>query len=183
MAVTRCKNGHYYDDEKFSRCPFCGIDIGLSVSASGSGSSESEGRTIAFSEVQKLPDDDIKTIGIYSDQRGNDFLTGWIVCVKGPEKGSDLRLYHGFNRSGRGYGMQISIEADQTITRKNQCAIVYDGRANSFFLTPEEGNEVLLNGEYLRVPAEIREGDVIGIGQGSYVFIPFCREGRVWDEE
>ena len=24
MAVIRCPQGHYYDDEKFSHCPHCG---------------------------------------------------------------------------------------------------------------------------------------------------------------
>ena len=25
MAVIRCPRGHYYDDQRFSRCPHCGI--------------------------------------------------------------------------------------------------------------------------------------------------------------
>lgn len=27
-----------------------------------------------------------RTIGYYSPVRGNDYVTGWLVCVKGPEK-------------------------------------------------------------------------------------------------
>lgn len=191
MAVTRCAKGHYYDSEKFSRCPLCGVQIDFGGAFSNSGSSKEE-RTIAFSQSEQTggfygdrnnyPDDEQKTIGINTDSRGNDFVTGWIVCVEGPEKGRDHRLYHGFNRIGRGYGMQISIESDPTITRKNQCAIVYDSRSNTFFLSPEEGNSVTLNGKYLTSPAEIRRGDLISIGQGTYEFVPFCREGRVWEK-
>ena len=29
MAVIRCNQGHYYDNEKFSRCPHCGIFAGV----------------------------------------------------------------------------------------------------------------------------------------------------------
>ena len=29
MGIRRCENGHYYDDEKFFRCPYCGINIDL----------------------------------------------------------------------------------------------------------------------------------------------------------
>ncbi len=31
MAVVRCNQGHYYDDEKFSRCPHCGIFAGVGL--------------------------------------------------------------------------------------------------------------------------------------------------------
>lgn len=30
MAVVRCPRGHFYDDEKFSRCPHCGVLAGQS---------------------------------------------------------------------------------------------------------------------------------------------------------
>ena len=40
----------------------------------------------------------------------------------------------------------------------------------------------MLNGKYLTSPAEIRLGDLISIGQGTYEFVPFCREGRVWEK-
>ncbi len=204
MAVIRCSQGHYYDDEKFSRCPFCGVQIDLSALSAGKaaeakrpeddgktvaasalmdGAGDQWDRTVSISAAQGVPDDDQKTIGIYSDARGNDPVTGWLVCVSGPERGRDHRLYHGFNRIGRGYGSQISIEADPTISRKNQCAVVYDKKSNTFFLTPTEGNQVCLNGEVLKMPQEIRTGDQIGIGQSVYEFVAFCREGRVWEDD
>lgn len=48
-----------------------------------------------------------RTIGYYSPVRGNDYVTGWLVCVKGPEKGRDYRLHHGFNRLGRSMDMDV----------------------------------------------------------------------------
>ena len=79
--------------------------------------------------------------------------------------------------------MQISIEADPSVSRSNQCAVVYDNRGNTFYLVPEKGNQVRLNGNALRMPAELKAGDLITIGQGIYEFVPFCREGRVWEEK
>ena len=194
MAVVRCAQGHYYDDEKFSRCPFCGVSIDLSaVSDAGktvamsslltAASADGEDKTVALNAAEQVPDDDQKTIGLYSFLRGTDPVTGWIVCVEGPERGRDHRLYHGFNRIGRGAGMQISIEADPSVARSNQCAVVYDSRGNTFYLVPEKGNQVLLNGNALRMPEELKAGDLITIGQGIYEFVPFCREGRVWEEK
>ena len=191
MAVVRCAQGHYYDDEKFSRCPFCGVSIdfsavsdsGKTVALSPAVSDDGEDRTVSLKAAEQLPDDDQKTIGLYSDLRGNDLVTGWIVCVEGPERGRDHRLFHGFNRIGRGAGMQISIEADPSVSRSNQCAVVYDSRGNTFYLVPEKGNQVLLNGNPLRMPAELKAGDLITIGHGIYEFVPFCREGRVWEEK
>ena len=93
MAVVRCSNGHYYDDEKFSRCPHCGIFANLDISQMKGGSRRKENdektvalsqtgrmpedicRTIALEEALKNPGDDQKTVGYFSDSRGNDF--GW----------------------------------------------------------------------------------------------------------
>ena len=194
MAVVRCAQGHYYDDEKFSRCPFCGVSIDFgAVSDSGKtvalssaqtfAADDSGDKTVSLKAAEQLPDDDQKTIGLYSDLRGNDLVTGWIVCIDGPERGRDHRLFHGFNRIGRGAGMQIRIEADPSVSRSNQCAVVYDSRGNTFYLVPEKGNQVLLNGNPLRMPAELKAGDLITIGSGVYEFVPFCREGRVWEEK
>ena len=36
MAVIRCPQGHYYDDEKFSHCPHCGI-FGAQGTEAGAG--------------------------------------------------------------------------------------------------------------------------------------------------
>ena len=45
MAVVRCAQGHYYDDEKFSRCPLCGVSIDLSAVFDS-------GKTVALSSAQ-----------------------------------------------------------------------------------------------------------------------------------
>lgn len=252
MAVVRCPRGHFYDDEKFSRCPHCGVlagqaedggtaaghggagsgaggdgrDSGVSggrrkglfrwldreqtvaypsqrqsgASASGGpraslddartaafgagrqrqgGASLDDARTAAFGAgkqkqagilddertaafgsgestaafpsasglsgfsgegehtialEQAGDDEDGKTIGIYSGARGNDYVTGWLVCLKGPEKGRDYRLHHGFNRVGRGLGMDVAIMDDPAVSRDCHCSVVYDGVGNRFSL-------------------------------------------------
>ncbi len=203
MAVVRCSNGHYYDNEKFSRCPHCGIfaDLNISQMKNGTRRKENDEKTVAFAGGGKLPvpedscrtvsleeaiaapGDDQKTIGYFSDSHGNDFVTGWVVCVKGPERGRDYRLYHGFNQVGRGLGMSVCLTADGMVSRENHCAIVYDAKENQFHLVPEGGNTVLLNGTVIRGPEIIHTGDQIGVGGSVLEFVAFCREGRIWEEE
>ena len=201
MAVVRCSNGHYYDDEKFSRCPHCGIFANLDISQMKGGSRRKENdektvalsqtgrmpedicRTIALEEALKNPGDDQKTVGYFSDSRGNDFVTGWLVCVEGPERGRDFRLYHGFNQIGRNLGVTVCLAGDGGVSRENHCAVVYEARDNRFYLVPEGGNTVLLNGAVIRSPETIKTGDQIGVGGSELEFVAFCREGRVWEKE
>lgn len=200
MAVVRCSQGHYYDDEKFSRCPHCGIFTNLKLNQEPSGRRENDEKTMAFSsDSQSLGDilqrtvalenisqedgDDQKTVGLYSGSKGNDFVTGWLVCVKGPEKGRDYRLHHGFNRIGRGYQMEICIVDDIHISRDSHCSIVYDGRSNLFSLVPSGGNLVYKDGGLVSQPVRLETGDVIAMGESEFEFIAFCREGRVWEKE
>lgn len=174
MAVIRCSQGHYYDGVKFSSCPHCGISVGVNLSE----------HTIALTQaVNPVPDDDAKTIGFYSEVKGNDFVTGWLVCVEGPEKGRDYRLHHGFNRIGRDPGMQIQIADDPAITRKNHCSIVYDDKSNQFSLVPSTGAITYYKSSLLTKAEILQMGDLIEIGNSTFEFIPFCRKGRVWKKE
>lgn len=203
MAVVRCSQGHYYDDEKFSRCPHCGIFANIKLSEARPDREEDQEKTIAFSGFsslstseggqqntisltdicQSLPEDDQKTVGYYSADKGNDFVTGWLVCVQGPEKGRDYRLHHGFNRIGRGYDMSVCIVDDVHISRSNHCAVVYDDRSNTFSLVPSGGNLIYRNSDPVTVPVGLETGDRINIGESEFEFIAFCREGRVWEKE
>lgn len=196
MAVVRCGQGHYYDDEKFSRCPHCGIFTNLNLS--GGQEAEDDGKTVALDEQPRLPEDDSrtvalessslpsddqKTVGYCSADEGNDYVTGWLVCIRGPEKGRDYRLHHGFNRIGRGYGMSVCVVDDIHISRENHCSVVYDDRSNSFSLVPSGGNLVYMGGDSVMSPVGLSTGDVICMGDSEFEFIAFCREGRVWEKE
>ena len=64
-----------------------------------------------------------------------------------------------------------------------QCCVVYDSLSNRFFLTPGPGAATYLNDSLLENPRELIMGDVIGMGNSKFEFIPFCREGHVWKIE
>lgn len=203
MAIVRCSKGHYYDDEKFTQCPHCGIFAG----------DEDDEKTVAMtfepevktpvtpanSVMQKtVPDydrtlgqtvtqkdsnatDDDKTISLYAEEKGTDFIVGWIVCVEGPERGRDYKLHQGFNRLGRDYKMDIAVVEDQSISREAAFAIVYDDRSNHFFAVQQSGGTAYLNGTALMGAVELKTGDLLCTGKSEFEFVAFCREGRSWD--
>lgn len=200
MAVVRCDSGHYYDDEKFSRCPHCGIFTNINLGSNDQRTGQNDERTVAMrpgsvglgssrektiglEDINYELTDDQKTVGYYSAKKGNDYVTGWLVCIEGREKGRDYRLHHGFNYVGRGYDMDVCIVDDQTISREKHCAIVYDAKSNRFSLVPSQGNLVYMGGVAITVPVPLKTGDVVGLGESRLEFIAFCREGRVWEKE
>ena len=102
MGIRRCENGHYYDDEKFFRCPYCGINIDLEDEIDSD-----QDKTVAIADINYSEDDDDRTIMAEGKEEKRYFVTGWLVCVDGAEKGRDYTLHMGFNRIGRSYQMDI----------------------------------------------------------------------------
>ncbi|MDO5550607.1 MAG: hypothetical protein Q4F76_05505 [Lachnospiraceae bacterium] len=339
MAVVRCDKGHYYDDEKFTQCPHCGVlpvmqpekpvkpkrfnffhkdkdgagrqagaavppvqqpvppqappayddrTVGISSPVMGmddnrtiafsqnSGASypdddnrtiafshtptpsmpDDDNRTIAFSHTPtpSYPDDDNRTIAFTAPRRQNEdvdledtvpveqpaappelkvpeptaqeaavqetaaqernvpepeapepaveqpaaakekpqasvsrslqmpegrFAAGWLVCVKGAERGLDFRLYKGFNRIGTSDQADILLtegDADEIL-----CAVVYDDRSNRFYVVQQSETPAYRNGEMIQGAMELHAEDVLRVGTSEFEFIPFCRDGRTWN--
>ena len=189
--MVKCQKGHYYDDNRYDRCPYCENVMKqyakerneVTVAKRDVGISAAEvGRLVG--RKSGLPDaDEGRTISLYSPLKGNDYVTGWLVCVEGTEYGRDFRLHHGFNRIGRSPVMDVALLNDKQISRDIHCQIVYENRENLFFLVPSGGNLVYLNREPVYDAAAICTGDVIGIGGTLFQFIAFCEGDRKWEEE
>lgn len=209
MSVIRCPKGHFYDDQRFSSCPHCGISVNAEErSAEGKKKLQSEERrglrawldqskTVAF--LQKAEDSGAertvalesiqedaqeKTIGFYAGVKGNDYVTGWLVCTAGAEKGRDFRLHHGFNRIGRNLLADVQVMDDPAIADENHCSVVYDEKSNRFSVVPSSsGALTYYNGSLLTKAEILHMGDEISMGGSRFEFIPFCREGRIWERE
>ncbi len=178
MAIIMCSNGHYYDNEKFFQCPYCGISFDF-IKESGTNLEDS---TVRLSDVNTNDED--RTISFWKSEENNrDYITGWLVCIDGPEKGRDYRLHYGFNRIGRSYQMDICIEDDMQITRDNHCSIAYDVKENEFSVMPSTGTLTYLNDQMLMENEKIKDGDKIRIGQTTLEFVAFCKGEKRWDEK
>lgn len=208
MGIVKCVNGHYYDAAKTKACPYCkerkekqrGLQYSLQGQRFGRESEKDSINSAATAAALRespqeleltgfkknisagVPADHSQTVGYYSRYRGNAYVTGWLVATEGPAKGRDFRILHGMNRIGRSSHMDICISEDDEIAEKN-CTVVYDGKSNSFFVAAERGALTYLNGQLLTEARRLKLGDEIAIGRSRLEFVPFCREGHVWDEK
>ena len=202
MAFVKCEKGiHFYDNSKYDSCPHCSkptnswvdIDMGSFNEAPTEAVEEQDINIIetvgviqenqySFDEQFKdeIEIEDDVTIAAYSPQKGNDFITGWLVCVEGPERGRYYRIFHGVNKLGRDDSMDIIIKEDRSISREKVCSIVYDDRSNTFYLVPSSNGLIYLNGEHITRSQEIKNGDVRSIGESSFEVVTFCRGDKKW---
>lgn len=192
MAIIRCSMGHFYDDTRDAECPMCrdkgknntlssGINDQATIASYRRSFEERE--TIFLDMSQKNEGDPERTVGIFSKLKGNDFVTGWLVCVDGPERGRDYRLFHGYNRLGRRTDMDIFVGEDPAISREGHCCVVFDGKHNQFLLTAMNGNLVYKDGKLLQTPIRLESGDRFTVGCSEFEFIAFCREGHTWEKQ
>jgi hypothetical protein len=78
--------------------------------------------------------------------------------------------------------MDVCIEGDDTISRENHCQIAFSPRSKSFNVVPGDGrNLIYRNGKDVLTATELQAYDCLDIGDGSFLFIPFCSERFDWD--
>ena len=143
---------------------------------------ETIGRTVAMNPQQgSSSPDDGKTVAIMKKEKGIDPVVGWVVCIEGPAKGQDYRIKSERNFIGRDSSMDIAITGDNSISRENHAIISYNPKNSSFRLIPGESHGlVYLNDEDVYMPAELKKGDIIELGQTKLIFIPLCEGGFTW---
>ena len=209
MAVLECANGHLYDADLYSECPYCGggsghneilfgggtgtapVSGGFGPSSSsednfktsiGTGDSNEDNRTVAPSGYKGSNGRGEKTEAVIEKKTGIQPVTGWIVCIKGKNRGKSYCLYDKQNSIGRGSDNDVCIEGDSTISRNNHVRIAYDSRHNNFTLIAKESiNNIYLNDEPVYVPARLNPYDQIELGDSKFMFVPFCFEKIQWD--
>lgn len=200
MAIVKCKNGHFFDNNKYASCPYCvklenernryeeqmrdQITVMMpkrEFTENPEYRLQSEDVTVGLYETPA--GDDQKTIGAFGKQSGRNFVTGWLVCTKGRERGRDYRIYNGNNWIGRGYQMDICIVDDPAISRERHAVLIYDHKSNKFFLSPGSGTITMINHEMLVKAKELKSRDRITLGESEFTFVPFCTEGETWEKE
>lgn len=190
MAIQECVNGHLYDTDQYASCPYCqgdgnrinfgSAEIGRTV---GVAPGAEVGATVAPMGYAKQQDrsDTGKTVGVFQKKMSFEPVVGWLVCIDGPEKGKDYKIYGRNNTVGRSEKMDICIKGDTTISRENHARLAYDEKHNAFHLIPAEStNTIYLNDEPVYVPAKLNDYDVIEFGDCKLVFTPFCNERFTW---
>jgi hypothetical protein len=206
MTLTRCSNGHFFDEDKYKSCPHCGTSVGDSGVTVGFQRNDSV--TVAMedgdrptekmasggslqSDVSKasgagrpvVSDGDSVTVSFSSKQYGLEPVAGWLVCVEGKHFGEDFRLKAGRNFIGRASGMDVAISKDNSVSREKHAIVVYDPQENIFLVQPGESRELCYLNEKLVLSAvELKAFDVLKVGESKLMFFPCCGENFNWEK-
>lgn len=169
MALNRCKNGHMYSARKYGEiCPYCNSNMEM-------------GNMV--NNKRLMIDDPDKTMSINANTDNVDPVTGWLVCIEGPQYGKDYKIHAGKNFIGRADNMHIQILGDNTISRINHAAIIYDSKNRSTYLLPGDSSGLAyLNGEAVYTPSALTAFSTIEIGQSLFLFVPLCGEHFEWTD-
>jgi hypothetical protein len=192
--MTKCDEGHFFDKEQNSKCPFCGVGPQLDltrkadVEALRSSVERDDAPTRAFggSDRRSTLDhgavDDGATIAVWAKKGGIDPVVGWFVCCEGVDQGRDYRIRSGYNNIGRDTSSQICVAGDNTIARIEHAKVFYDLKNAAFHLIAGSGRSgAYVNGAVVLQSVQLKAFDVVEIGATSLVFIPLCGERFRWD--
>lgn len=200
MNLVKCKNGHYYDGDKFDSCPHCGGNV---IGNNGGNDDETvsmdvqnmptldpaptEPVTAPVTEpgsVAIIPADSEKTVGFYENNVGTEPVVGWLVCVEGSEFGKSFNLKAGKNFIGRNPLVNdIVLTGDSSVSREKHAIVVYDPKSRNFLVQPGLSSELFyVNDEVVLQAAAIKTRDFISVGNTKLMFVPCCGPNFTWDD-
>lgn len=158
---------------------------GIGVTAPGGMQGSEIGHTLPLDQdITQPPWKKTEILDPVKNMNGNRPIVGWLVCINGPEKGKDYRLFTGKNWIGRSEKNDVSIKKDNTISGEKQAAVAYESKKGRFHLIDSDGsNTNYLNDEPIYGQAELKPYDVIEMGKTRLVFVPFCGEHFMWAAE
>ncbi|MBO7253484.1 MAG: FHA domain-containing protein [Oscillospiraceae bacterium] len=162
-----------------------GFDIPATIPASESGFDVNVGGGYASASSSWDPDDTGVTMAAHMDSFGPepkfDPIVGWLICIKGPNRGKDYRLHSGTNFIGRSKSMDVCLESDQTVSSKNHASVSYDDRGKTFYIQKGEvRNLIYLNGKPVFGAEVLTIYDRIEIGNTMLMFVPLCSDQFSW---
>lgn len=205
MAMQQCPNGHLYDDEKNSQCPYCsnGSSVNITMPLDSPDPVEVFPQTapidaqnymppqpqVAENVVPKtLPLDSKLSATTYKEDvinnKGIVEVRGWLVCLEGSKRGVDFKIRAEKNTIGRGQENDINLDFDSTISKGVNAVIAYDNRNNKFYLYQNASkNNIYFNNQLLLMPVELKDYDVLEIGETKMIFRSLCNELFTWERE
>ncbi len=112
------------------------------------------------------------------------FPVGWVLVTDGPGRGECFALSAGMSQIGRGEDQAVQLDfGDNSISRSNHAAIVYDSETHKFMLGHGgKQNIVRLNNTPVISNEELSSEDEIKIGETTLRFIALCGEKFNWGE-
>lgn len=162
MRMIKCENGHVFDADKLKNCPHChGIIKNMDRDVDTYGKDQTDISTevsAAKGKDNRYEPDIRKHVAV-------------LVETRGRKLGKSYVLYEGSNLLGRAGNLEVSIDED-TISRSGHAEIVYE---NGIFTIAaiKRDRAVMVNGSRISVQTELKDRDVIGLGECVFSFIRY----------
>ena len=190
MTLKQCSKGHFFDPAQQYKCPLCHPetpppppnydDDEEEVVIETGEPPPMDGPTRGYRDARK-GNHEGKTIGIFQKKGGFDPVVGWLVCVKGPDKGRDYRIRSERNLIGRARNMDLCISGDAGISRDKHAVLVFDPKKTIFTLVPSDsGGLIYVNKEAIYTPRGLNAYDRIEMGESEFLFVPLCCDYFQW---
>lgn len=190
--MTRCPEGHFYDPTKHNSCPWCALPPDLEGGEKTRPASPPtlppplpQGVMAGPPPPPPLPKPGAtKRAGAEALGVQDDPVVGWLVCLAGPDRGRDFRLHAEKNFIGRSPAMDVCLAGDKTVSRERHALVIFDPKKQVFWAVPgDAAGLVYLNGDIVNAPTQMRQDDLLEMGQTKLVLIPFCGEKYSWSGE
>ncbi len=108
-------------------------------------------------------------------------VVGWLVCVKGQDKGKSFEIHYARNFIGRGDKMDVVL-TDPSVSREVHAEVIYEPRSKKFLMSNGTSRQMsYLNGNLLTTTAELNAYDELNLGDTFLKFIPFCGANFSWE--
>ena len=211
IKMVRCPNGHYYNAALHESCPECSQEVGRTEAVSDSVIGRTEivgGNTVGKTEVVTPPVPDYGMTVAVDDAEYEEAIArmektaqqlvpeadagpaapaglpvGWLVCVSGPDKGRDFRLYSGYNHIGRTAG-DIVLPGDDQLAPQSHAIVTYIPEEAKCYIGPSFTRSfVRADGKIVPASVELSSYDEIEIGSTKLCFVALCGSAFSWENE
>ena len=110
-------------------------------------------------------------------------VRGWLVCLEGSKRGVDFKIHAEKNSIGRGPENDVNLDFDSSISKGVNAIITYDNRNNKFYLYQSiSKNNIYFNNQLLLTPVELKDYDVLEIGETKMIFRSLCNDDFKWEK-
>ena len=146
------------------------------------------GQPMSISEAVKKAESvpapaDQKTVAHYNFSNSIDPVTGWLVCIKGEYKGDCFNIITGRNSVGRSLTMNIALAKEKSVSREKHASIIFEPNKRVFYIQSGDSSGLTyVNDELVLTVKELKEKDVITLGESKFVFISLAGEKFSWDD-
>ena len=158
--IEQCPDGHYYNTMRTGDiCAVCG------------------------KKLDPPPADESETEKEQDLLEEKAWVCGWLVCIKGINKGRAYIIKDGKNFIGSTSDMDIQIIGDKKIEKKNHAVIMYDSRQKKTILLPSDSRGMIYwQSQAIFEPKALEPFDSIELGESVFKYVPFCGDVFDWTD-